>query len=52
MRNAVKKFKKGIKMEKELEIIKVALDSKVVEKIYDDGLSGTTSQIGRLLTIA
>ncbi|ASV13662.1 DUF4393 domain-containing protein [Leptospira santarosai] len=35
-------------MEKELEIIKVALDSKVVEKIYDDGLSGTTSQIGRL----
>ncbi len=35
-------------MENELEVIKEALDSKVVEKIYDDGLAGATSQIGKL----
>ncbi|MDX1959524.1 MAG: Abi-alpha family protein [Leptospiraceae bacterium] len=35
-------------MDNELEIVKEALDSKLVEKIYDDGLSGTTSQIGKL----
>ncbi|TGM82411.1 DUF4393 domain-containing protein [Leptospira mtsangambouensis] len=35
-------------MDNELEIVKKALDSKVVEKIYDDGLSGTTSQVGKL----
>lgn len=32
----------------ETEIVKRALDSKIVEKIYDDSLSGTATQIGKL----
>lgn len=35
-------------MDNELEVVKKALDSKIVEKIYDDGLSGSTKQVGKI----